>query len=121
MAGTVFPFPEAGKWALGAFFVLALAAAPLHAQDAEDAAPAEAGDIVYELSDPVDSPPVNFRSDVDADFDTPQLNDAEMYAEEYERRQREDKIRKRDQIERIQNFSAGAVTTDGVTTDTFGR
>jgi hypothetical protein len=45
-----------------------------------------------------------------------------MYAEEYERRQREEKIRKQQQLDRIQNFTSGAHTTDGVTPDIgFGR
>jgi hypothetical protein len=70
----------------------------------------------------VDSPPVNYRSSADEEFDTPQNRDAEMYAEEYERRQREEKLRNKDQLERIQDFSSGAITTDGVTpTNDFGR
>lgn len=97
----------------GASVAFALMAAPLQAE--EDAPPPE-GDTVYELpADPVDSPPVNYRSDVEEQYDTPELHDAEMYAEEYERQQREEKIRNRDQLDRIDNFSAGAVTTDGIT------
>ena len=89
---------------------------------AEEPAPLPSGDIHDETSDPVDSPPVNYRSDVDEEFDTPQNHDAEMYAEEYERRQREEKIRNQEQLNRIQDFTSGAITTDGVTpTDSFGR
>ncbi len=81
---------------------------------AEEPAPLPSGDIHYETSDPVDSPPVNYRSDVDEEFDTPEQHDAEMYAEEYERRQQEEQIKAREQLDRINNFSSCAVTTDGV-------
>ncbi|MEQ8268403.1 MAG: hypothetical protein RH982_14500 [Parvibaculum sp.] len=117
MTGTVFSLARTCAWTVGAAFALALAAAPLQAEeaDAEEVPPAVAGDTHYELSDPVDSPPVNYRSDYDEDYDTPALHDAEMYAEEYERQQQEEKIRNRDQLDRINDFSAGAITTDGVT------
>jgi hypothetical protein len=94
---------------------LALASAPfaLQAEEAEETAPA-GSDVYYELSDPVDSPPVNYRSSYDDAYDTPALHDAEMYAEEYERQRKEEAIRNRDQLDRINNFSSGAVTTDGV-------
>jgi hypothetical protein len=89
---------------------------------AEDPAPAPAGDIRYETSDPVDSPPVNYRSDVDEDFDTPENHDAEMYAEEYERQQREEKIRNRERLDRIEGFTSGAYTKDGIApVDGIGR
>jgi hypothetical protein len=83
----------------------------LHAEEAEAAA---TGDIQYELSDPVGSPPVNYRSGYDEEFATPEFHDAEMYAEEFERRRQEERIRAREQLDRINNFSSGAITTDGV-------
>jgi hypothetical protein len=99
--------------------LLGLGALPAAAQETEgeaveEMAPAADGDIRYELSDPADSPPVNYRSDYDEDYDTPELHDAEMYAEEYERQREEERIRNREQLERINDFSSGAVTTDGV-------
>lgn len=97
-------------WAFGVALALVLFAAPLAAEEA-----AAEGDTIYEVSDPVDSPPVNYRSDYDKEYDTPELHDAEMYAEEYERQQREEKIRNSKQLDRINDFSAGAITTDGVT------
>jgi hypothetical protein len=102
-------------FALGAalFIVPCLA----HAEEAEVAAPMPAGEIQYELADPVDSPPVNYRSGYDQEFDTPEQHDAEMYAEEYERRKQEEQIKAREQLDRINNFSSGAVTTDGVMGD----
>lgn len=101
---------------------LPVAAEEMTGQEANDPAPVESGDIHYETSDPVDSPPVNYRSDVDEEFDTDENHDAEMYAEEYERQQREEKMRNKDQLDRIQDFTSGAITTDGVTpTNNFGR
>jgi len=99
--------------AVGAALSLAPFAAA--AEEAEEAVPVEqGGDVTYELSDPVDSPPVNYRSDYDADYDTPELHDAEMYAEEYEKQREEERIRNKEQLDRINDFSSGAVTTDGV-------
>ncbi|MEQ8326872.1 hypothetical protein [Parvibaculum sp.] len=99
--------------------LLGLGALPAAAQEtdgevAEEMAPATDGDIRYELSDPEDSPPVNYRSDYDEEYDTPELHDAEMYAEEYEKQREEERIRNKEQLDRINDFSSGAVTTDGV-------
>jgi hypothetical protein len=109
-----------------AILVLALSlplAAQVKAQEAEpldaaDGTPPQ-GDVQYELSDPVGSPPVIYRSGYDEEFATPELHDAEMYAEEFERRRQEEKIQAKEQIDRINNFSSGAVTTDGVMGDRY--
>lgn len=105
--------------------IAALPAAPAAADEMADQEVNEmtpAGDVHYETSDPIDSPPVNYRSDVDEEFATPETHDAEMYAEEYERQKREEKMRNKTQLDRIQDFTSGAITTDGVTpTDSFGR
>lgn len=106
---------------LFAILVLALSL-PIAAQvKAQDAGPSDAadgtppsGDVQYELSDPVGSPPVNYRSGYDEEFATPELHDAEMYAEEFERRRQQERIQAKEQLDRINNFSSGAVTTDGV-------
>lgn len=104
-----------------AILVLALSlplAAQVTAQEADQSNAAGGtlpqGDIQYELSDPVESPPVNFRSGYADEFATPELRDAEMYAEEFERRRQEERIRASEQLDRINNFSSGAITTDGV-------
>ncbi|MDX5366468.1 MAG: hypothetical protein LPK88_08405 [Alphaproteobacteria bacterium] len=99
-------------FAFGAALLIAPCAA--HAEEPGGEAPAPSGEIQYELSDPVGSPPVNYRSGYDEEFDTPEQHDAEMYAEEYERRKQEEQIKAREQLDRINNFSSGAVTTDGV-------
>lgn len=100
------------------FLGIALASAlPLLAASAvlaEEPAPSPSGDVHYETADPVDSPPVNYRSGVEEKFDTPENRDAEMYAEEYEREQREEKIRNRERLDRIQDFTSGAYTKDGI-------
>ncbi|MBX3505333.1 MAG: hypothetical protein KF895_07625 [Parvibaculum sp.] len=72
------------------------------------------GDIQYETSDPVGTPPVNYRSGYDDEYSSPETRDAEMYAEEYERRKQQELIKEREQLDRINNFSSGAVTTEGV-------
>jgi hypothetical protein len=74
-------------------------------QAEEEAAPSD--DIVYEVSDPEGSPPVNFRSDYDESYDTQENHDAEMYAEDYERRQREEKARQQEQLDKINEFTGG--------------
>lgn len=106
---------------LFAILVLALSlplAAQVKAQDlgssdTADGTPSSGG-VQYELSDPAGSPPVNYRSGYDEEFATPEFHDAEMYAEEFERRRQEERIRAREQLDRINNFSSGAITTDGV-------
>lgn len=51
------------------------------------------GDQTYELKDAPDSPPVNHRSDQDPRYATPDQHDAEMYAEQYEQKRREEAAR----------------------------
>jgi len=51
------------------------------------------GDKTYELKDAPDSPPVNYRSEQDPRYDTPSQHDAEMYAEQYEQKRREEAAR----------------------------
>ena len=100
---------------LGIALASALPLLAVSAAQAEEPAPAPSGDIRYETADPVDSPPVNYRSGVEEEFDTPENHDAEMYAEEYERRQREEKIRNREQLDKINDFTSGATTSKGIT------
>ena len=107
-------FAPAGLGRIAAL-LLALAAFAAPAAMAEEAPPPADGDIQYEVSDPVDSPPVNYRSGYDAEYDTQGLHEAEMYAEEYERRKREEERRKREQLDKINDFTSGARTTKGIT------
>lgn len=112
MNGSEFDLARCGRRAV---LLLALTAFASPAALAEEAPPPAEDGIQYELSDPVDSPPVNYRSDYDAEYDTQGLHEAEMYAEEYERRKREDERRKREQLDKINDFTSGATTTRGVT------
>lgn len=112
MNGSEFDLARLGRRAA---LLLALTALASPAAMAEEAPPPPGDDIHYELSDPVDSPPVNYRSGYDAEYDTQGLHEAEMYAEEYERRQREEERRKREQLDKINDFSSGARTTKGIT------
>ncbi|MEQ8281398.1 MAG: hypothetical protein RIC04_05340 [Parvibaculum sp.] len=109
MIGNGFALARAGS--LAALLVML---APLQVA-AEEPATVDDGAVHYETSDPVDSPPVNFRSDYDDAYDTQDNHDAEMYAEEYERRQREEKIRNREQLDKINDFTSGATTSKGIT------
>lgn len=95
--------------AFAAGVVIAAFPFALQAQDA-----GAGGDIQYETSDPVGTPPVNYRSGYDDEYSSPETRDAEMYAEEYERRKQQELIKEREQLDRINNFSSGAVTTEGV-------
>src|SRR5690606_12843424 len=107
--------PRKGMGVLGLALGAALSFAPfaVMAEEPEEPPPADGG-VHYELSDPEDSPPVNYRSDYDEEYDTEELHDAEMYAEEYEKQREEERIRNKEQLDRINDFSSGAVTTDGV-------
>lgn len=109
MSGNGFALARVG-WVAAVLVVLA----PLAAQADEETPPADSS-IRYETSDPVDSPPVNFRSDYDDAYATQDMHDAEMYAEEYERRQREQKIRDLEQLDKINEFTSGAATRKGIT------
>lgn len=62
---------------------------------------------VYELTDEADSAPVNYRSNVDEAYDTEEQHNAEMFAEQFEARRREELIQQRQQLERLDDFAGG--------------
>ena len=64
-----------------AAFALTLSGAAM-ADEASDAASAAKS---YKVEDAKDSPPVNYRSNEDERYATPEQHDAEMYAEQYEK------------------------------------
>ncbi|HUD50607.1 hypothetical protein [Parvibaculum sp.] len=88
---------------------------------AEDpAAPSEAtqpnGDKVYELKDEPDSPPVNYRSNEDPRYATPDQHDAEMYAEQYEQKRREEQVKQQKLLDSVNKVAPGdqrGTTDDG--------
>ena len=57
---------------------------PASAEDADTTPPAPSGQS-FEIHDGADSPPVNYRSEQDERYDTPEQHDAEMFAEQYEK------------------------------------
>ena len=107
--------------AAAAAMVLALAlAAPSQAQEKEKAAN---GDTIYKVTDEPGSPPVNYRSEQDPQYDTKKQHDAEMYAEQYEKERRRKQQEEKEQLQRILNFSGGGTDPNGVnpTGDSMGR
>lgn len=95
--------PVAGALLLGATVSLAQIA------KAEDA-PAPKGPqpgSVYELTETSESTPVNYRSNTDEGYDNPEQRDAEMYAEQFEAKRREELIRERQQLDRLDDFAGG--------------
>ena len=107
--------------AAASVLVMALAlAAPSQAQEKEKA---PNGDTVYKVTDEPDTPPVNYRSEQDPQYDTKKQHDAEMYAEQYEKERRKKQQEEKEQLQRILNFSGGGTDPNGVnpTGDSLGR
>ncbi|MGV8995569.1 MAG: hypothetical protein ACOH12_01320 [Parvibaculaceae bacterium] len=75
-------YVAAAVMAGAAAFVLTLSGAAM----AEDGAKAAES---YKVEDAPDSPPVNYRSNEDERYNTPEQHDAEMYAEQYEKQKEE--------------------------------
>ncbi|HEY4345684.1 MAG TPA: hypothetical protein VGN05_15150 [Parvibaculum sp.] len=75
---------------LAAAAIVALLASPVFAD--ELAPVTKTGDQSFEVHDPADTPPVNYRSEEDSRYDTAKQHDAEMYAEQYEQKRIEDQL-----------------------------
>ncbi len=91
-------------------------------QAPENAAPQQSGDQSYEIHDAPDSPPVNYRSNEDKRYATPQQHDAEMYAEQYEQKRREEALRQKkllDNMNRIQPRGGRLDGTSGGRDETY--
>jgi hypothetical protein len=73
---------------------------------ADDAVPAPApqGDH-FEIHDNADTPPVNYRSNEDARYDTQKQHDAEMYAEQYEQQRTDDELKQQKLIDGMNRLS----------------
>ena len=84
---TATPTTKLLPMACAAALVFALSG-PASAEDAGATPVAPAGQS-YEIHDGTDSPPVNYRSEQDERYDTPEQHDAEMFAEQYEKEQAE--------------------------------
>jgi hypothetical protein len=84
-------------------FGLALAAAPAFADEAAPA-PAPQGDH-FEIHDNADTAPVNYRSNEDERYDTTKQHDAEMFAEQYEKKRADDAIKQQKMIDGMNRLS----------------
>ncbi|MGX1197557.1 hypothetical protein [Parvibaculum sp. MBR-TMA-1.3b-4.2] len=93
---------------------------PSRAQEKETA---PNGDTVYKVTDEPDTPPVNYRSEQDPQYDTKKQHDAEMYAEQYEKERRKKQQEDKEQLQRILDFSAGGTEPNSVNPsgDSMGR
>lgn len=91
---------------LAAAAIVVLLASPALAEPAADASAPNTGDQTYEIHDPADTPPVNYRSDQDTRYDNPTQHDAEMYAEQYEQQRRERQIKEQKLLDNMNTFSA---------------
>lgn len=68
---------------------------PVAADEATDTTPPAPTGHSFEIQDPADTPPVNYRSEQDERYDTPEQRDAEMFAEQFEKEQAEKKAKDR--------------------------
>ena len=89
---------------LSAIALSLVLAGPSHAQEKETA---PNGDTIYKVTDQPDTPPVNYRSEQDPEYDTKTQHDAEMYAEQYEKERRKKQQQDKEQLQRILDFSGG--------------
>lgn len=108
----------------GAAFLATMLAAPAFAADpaptAGTAAPETVtetttpGDQSFEIQDPADTPPVNYRSEQDERYDTPSQRDAEMYAEQYEKQKLEERQKEKKLLDNMNTLSApgGPINSD---------
>lgn len=106
--------------AVSALLLAVAISTPSGAQEKE-AAPN--GDTVYKVTDEPDTPPVNYRSEQDPQYDTKQQHDAEMYAEQYEKERRKKQQNDKEQLQRILDFSSGGTDPNSVNPsgDSMGR
>lgn len=81
---------------------------PVLAEEAAEPAPAPATSKHFEIHDEADSPPVNYRSNEDERYDTPEQRDAEMFAEQYEKEQAEKALKDKELLD-----SMGRVSPSG--------
>ncbi len=104
------------------FAACLLTGLPVQAADAPASSPAgvespEPG--TYEVHDPLESPPVNKRSESDPRFNTKDQHDAEMYAEQYENQQQQKKFQQKQWLDQMDNL--GGRASHGVGTNVIGK
>ena len=109
---------NAGKLAFaaaGALLLLGAFSSPLRAEDGDnsDAAPQVPAGHHYEITDEPNTPPVNFRSEEDERYNTPAQHDAEMYAEEYERKRKEKQMEEQRMLQDMNTLTSPDGTLGG--------
>lgn len=98
----------------GTLLLMSALSSPLQAADAGDeAAPQAPVSQHYEITDEADTPPVNYRSEQDERYDTPAQRDAEMYAEEFERKRREEQMEERHKLDNLNTLTSPSGTLGG--------
>ena len=108
---------NAGKIAFaaaGALLLLGAFSSPLRAEDGDsEAAPQVPMGHHYEITDEPNTPPVNYRSEEDERYNTPEQHDAEMYAEEYEKKREEKQMEEQRMLEDMNTLTAPDGTLGG--------
>lgn len=89
---------------MGAAVLATMLAGPAFA--AEPAPAPAPADQTFEIHDPADTPPVNFRSGEDARYNTKRQHDAEMYAEEYEKKRQQEQLKQKKLLDNMNTLSA---------------
>lgn len=98
----------------GALLLMGALSGPVLAAEGDsEAGPQIPTDQHYEITDEADSPPVNYRSDEDERYDTPAQHDAEMYAEEYERKRKEKEMEDKRMLENMNTLTSPSGTLGG--------
>ncbi|MDE1172087.1 MAG: hypothetical protein PW790_00140 [Parvibaculaceae bacterium] len=109
---------------MGAAVLVASLSAGLSVQAADAPAGSPAGvespaPGTYEVHDPLESPPVNKRSESDPRFNTKDQHDAEMYAEQYESQQQQKKLQQKQWLDQMDNL--GGRASHGIGTNMIGK
>ena len=98
----------------GALLLMSALSGPVRAADDDaEATPQVPAGQHYEITDEPDSPPVNYRSDEDERYDTPAQRDAEMYAEDYERKRKEKEMEDKRMLENMNTLTSPSGTLGG--------
>jgi hypothetical protein len=85
-------------------FAVALSGLPALADDAAPAPAPQAGDH-FEIHDNADTVPLNHRSNEDPRYDTQKQHEAEMYAEQYEKKRAEEALKQKKLLDGMNRLS----------------
>tara|TARA_R110000868_G_scaffold100968_10_gene277974 strand:+ start:401 stop:814 length:414 start_codon:yes stop_codon:yes gene_type:complete len=107
--------PKLMPLACAAALAFALSGSAL-ADEAAATTPVAPSGQSFEIHDGADSPPVNYRSEQDERYDTPEQHDAEMFAEQYEKEKAEKAAKDRALIDGMNSLT----TPGGAIGGSFG-